>query len=297
MFFFAVLFVLVDSYIQFFFDKDLFGHKVSDNHGRRLSGPFGDEYVVGSFILKTIFITKYHKYFNNKINWLIYLLLAFVLVILASQRMPTLIFSISLIILFFFEYKINLKKKIFTFLASLICIVLIFNFNPSVKKHYIDRTLEQIGYSDKAKLKNFWDSQWGAHYLTAIEIYKNNPFFGSGIKTFRFVCAKDRYKKIESDMVDKRCSTHPHNIYLEILSETGTLGFLLFLFTLLCLFKINKVFTKKNIRNNPEILILLFICFWPIQSTGSFFSTWNGFFYPLALSYISYVSKKKLGLI
>ena len=79
-------------------------------------------------------------------------------------------------------------------------------------------------------------------------------------------------------MVDKRCSTHPHNIYLEILSETGTLGFLLFLFTLLCLFKINKVFTKKNIRNNPEILILLFICFWPIQSTGSFFSTWNGFF-------------------
>ncbi len=296
-FVFVLIFVFVDSYIQFIFGKDLFGYVATDNHGRRLSGPFGDEYVVGSFILKTIFITKYHKYFNNKINWLIYLLSAFVLVILASQRMPTLIFSISLIILFFFEYKINVKKKIFTFLASLICIVLIFNFNPSVKKHYIDRTLEQIGYSDKAKLKNFWDSQWGAHYLTAIEIYKNNPFFGSGIKTFRFVCAKDRYKKIESDMVDKRCSTHPHNIYLEILSETGTLGFLLFLFTLLCLFKINKVFTKKNIRNNPEILILLFICFWPIQSTGSFFSTWNGFFYPLALSYISYVSKKKLGLI
>ena len=98
-------------------------------------------------------------------------------------------------------------------------------------------------------------------------------------------------------MVDKRCSTHPHNIYLEILSETGTLGFLLFLFTLLCLFKINKVFTKKNIRNNPEILILLFICFLANSVHRLFFSTWNGFFYPLALSYISYVSKKKLGLI
>ena len=84
-FVFVLIFVLVDSYIQFIFGKDLFGYVVTDNHGRRLSGPFGDEYVVGSFILKTIFITKYHKYFDNKINWLIYLLLAFVLVILASQ--------------------------------------------------------------------------------------------------------------------------------------------------------------------------------------------------------------------
>ena len=88
-----MLFVLVDSYIQFFFDKDLFGHKVSDNHGRRLSGPFGDEYIVGSFILKTIFITKYNKYFENNYNWLVYLLISFILVILASQRMPALMLS------------------------------------------------------------------------------------------------------------------------------------------------------------------------------------------------------------
>ena len=291
---FVLIFVLADSYIQFIFGKDLFGYVVTDNHGRRLSGPFGDEYVVGSFILKTIFITKYHKYLDNKINWLIYLILAYILVIFASQRMPTLIFSISLIILFFFEHRINIKTKIFTFLVSIICILIIFNFNSSIKKHYIDRTLEQIGYSDKVKSKNFWDSQWGAHYLTAIEIYKDNPIFGSGIKTFRFICAKKKYEKIESKMAKKRCSTHPHNIYLEILSETGTLGFLSFFLILIYFFKINKVFTKKNIKSNPEILILLFICFWPIQSTGSVFSTWNGLFYPLTLSYICYVSKKKI---
>ena len=294
MFFFAVLFVLVDSYIQFFFDKDLFGHKVSDNHGRRLSGPFGDEYIVGSFILKTIFITKYNKYFENNYNWLVYLLISFILVILASQRMPALMLSASLIILFLIEGKINLKSKISIFLISLLCLLLIFNYNSKIKKHYIDRTFEQIGiYNNNNKTPNFWDSQWGAHYLTAIEIYKDNLVFGSGLKTFRFECGKKQYNKINSLMADKRCSTHPHNIYLEVISETGTIGILFFIYFLINFIKSSKLFSKKNIKNNPEIIILLFIFFWPFQSTGSLFSTWNGFFYPLIMSYIYYISKKK----
>ena len=294
MFFFAILFVLVDSYIQFFFDKDLLGHKVSENHGRRLSGPFGDEYIVGSFILKTIFITKYNKYFENNYNWLVYLLISFILVILASQRMPALMLSASLIILFLIEGKINLKAKISIFLISLLCLLLIFNYNSKIKKHYIDRTFEQIGiYNNNNKTPNFWDSQWGAHYLTAIEIYKDNLVFGSGIKTFRFECGKKQYNKINSLMADKRCSTHPHNIYLEVISETGTIGILFFFYFLINFIKSSKLFSKKNIKNNPEIIILLFIFFWPFQSTGSLFSTWNGFFYPLIMSYIYYISKKK----
>lgn len=295
MFFFAILFVLVDSYIQFFFDKDLLGHKVSENHGRRLSGPFGDEYIVGSFILKTIFITKYNKYFENNYNWLVYLLISFILVILASQRMPSLMLSASLIIIFLIEDKINLRAKISIFLVSLLCLILIFNYNSKIKKHYIDRTFEQIGiYNSDNKTPNFWDTNWGAHYLTAIEIYKDNLVFGSGLKTYRFECGKKKYKKINSLMVENRCSTHPHNIYFEIMSETGTIGILFFFYFLINFIKTNKLFSKKNIKKNPEIIILLFIFFWPLQSTGSLFSTWNGFFYPLIMSYIYYISKKKI---
>ena len=297
MFFFAILFVLIDSYIQFFFDKDLFGHKVTENHGRRLSGPFGDEYIVGSFVLKTIFITRYNKYFQNNYNWLAYLLISFILVILASQRMPALMFSVSLILIFLIDGKISLKSKISIFLVSLACLLLIFNYDSKIKKHYIDRTFEQINiYDNNNNTKNFLDSQWGAHYLTAIEIYKDNLIFGSGLKTFRFECDQDEYKKINSLMVDKRCSTHPHNIYFEIISETGTIGILFFLYFLINFIKSNKLFSKNNVKNNPEIIILLFVFFWPFQSTGSLFSTWNGFFYPLILSYIYYVSKKKVVL-
>ena len=34
---------------------------------------------------------------------------------------------------------------------------------------------------------NFLDSHYGAHYLTAYEIFKDNISFGSGPKTFRII--------------------------------------------------------------------------------------------------------------
>ena len=46
-------------------------------------------------------------------------------------------------------------------------------------------------------------------------------------------------------MVDKRCSTHPHNIYLEIISETGTIGILFFIYFLINFIKSSKLFSKK----------------------------------------------------
>ena len=66
--------------------------------------------------------------------------------------------------------------------------------------------------------------QWGAHYLTSIEIFKDSKLFGSGIKTFRNVCNNEKYADINSVNSNNRCSSHPHNIYFEILAETGLVG-------------------------------------------------------------------------
>ena len=50
--FILVLFVTIDVSIQHFFLVDLFGYKIEESHGRRLSGPFGDEKVAGTYIAK-----------------------------------------------------------------------------------------------------------------------------------------------------------------------------------------------------------------------------------------------------
>ena len=55
--FFILLFVSLDALLQYFSGKDIFGYDNHTSHGNRLTGPFGDEYIVGSYLSKLAFIS------------------------------------------------------------------------------------------------------------------------------------------------------------------------------------------------------------------------------------------------
>jgi O-antigen ligase len=297
--FFIILFVVIDTLIQYLFGSDIFGYELSTAHGKRLSGPFGDEYVVGAYLSKLIFVgiiyliqIKKNEYFNYY-----YLGVLLAIIFLTQERSA---FFISLIssIFFILLYNSAIKHKIIFLVMIITCISLFLKFDNYSYNKYFKTTLQQLGINkeihhksneDKIVISTFWDSRYGAHFLTAYEIYLDNKVFGSGIKTFRKVCALSKYEKIESKYREQRCNTHPHNIYFEILAEGG---FLLFIpFCLLILFLVIKNFVsffKEDSKNlylvNLGILIVLFF---PVQTTGSFFSTFNGVFYWLGLAIIS----------
>ena len=297
--FFIISFVVIDTFIQYLFGSDIFGNELSTAHGKRLSGPFGDEYVVGAYLSKLTFVgiiyliqIKKNEYFNY-----CYLGLLLTIIFLTQERSA---FFISLIssIFFILFYNSAIKHKIIFLVMIITCISLFLKFDNYSYDKYFKATSLQLGFTEEThfrdtkeghKIDTFWDSRYGAHFLTAYEIYLDNKFFGSGIKTFRKVCALSKYKKIESKYADQRCNTHPHNIYFEILAEGG---FFLFIpFCLLILFLVIKnlvSFFKEDSKNlylvNLSILIVLFF---PLQTTGSFFSTFNGVFYWLGLAIIS----------
>ena len=51
-------------------------------------------------------------------------------------------------------------------------------------------------------------------------MFLDNKIFGQGPKSFRYLCNDDRFK------INKwSCSTHPHNYYIQLLAETGLIGF------------------------------------------------------------------------
>ena len=113
-------------------------------------------------------------------------------------------------------------------------------------------------------------------FLTALDTWGKNIIFGNGIKSFRQDC-----QKFLMHRENRSCSNHPHNYYLEILTETGIVG--LFITSVIGLLFF--IFVFKNFRslreNNIENLILLIsvvsiiLELFPFKSTGSIFSTNN----------------------
>ena len=139
------------------------------------------------------------------------------------------------------------------------------------------------------------------HYITALRMFKDNIFFGVGVKNFRIKCKESKYKVTESS-----CSTHPHNSYVQLLSETGILGFMYFLsFLCIFLFYISKHirlrFQKKTLFSDFEICMLaaILITLWPLVPTGNIFNNWLNIIFHIPLGLFLWSRKsgiKKINL-
>ena len=97
--FICTYFVSVDLIYQLNFGKDIFGYIATP---RRLSGPFGDEFIAGSYLQRfSLFaLFLFPLFFNNKSKIYLYLLLflSFLLIIagliIAGNRVPLILFLI-----------------------------------------------------------------------------------------------------------------------------------------------------------------------------------------------------------
>ena len=279
--FFIFIFTSLDTILQYLTGKDIFGYTKSHSYGR-LSGPFDDELIVGSFLSKILFISILYFLLNfkNKYYDLIFITFAVLVIFLTKERSASIMAILASFIYIFLRIE-KFKYKIISLSFFALFIIISFTAVPDSFKRY------KFIYNSE---NNFLDTQWGAHFLTSYEIFKKNPILGSGIKTYRFECRKDYLKNINSKASELRCSTHPHNFYFEILSDTGILGIGFFLFfLLLVLKKIIFSYNQKMPDNNLSISICLFLLFfWPLKTTGSIFSSWNSYFYILSLIIIFY---------
>ena len=118
-------------------------------------------------------------------------------------------------------------------------------------------------------------------FKTGYMTWLDKKIFGGGIKSFKINCPKAK---------TINCGSHPHNYYLEILTDLGVIGFLLIVsFFILITY-------KSFLLPNPILSPFLFIFigeFFPFRTTGSFFTTFNATFIFLLISIIISILVKK----
>jgi len=323
--FFSILIVVLDGYFQLIFGHNVLGFKqfcvrdcsnpFEEFKSFRLTGLLNKP-ILGSYIsrlmpllLGLFFLMRFNKskkFLNLSIVTLV--IMASGLVFASGERTS---FALIMGFVFIFFIITSYEKKFkFMIAAGIVIIVFLISiFFPATKFRMINFTLLQIGISaenfyypkqeidkktqftidsmeiEKKKLSgyNIFSKHHDSHIKTAVLIFRDNMIFGAGMKSFRFVCRK---YEIDKDS----CTTHPHNLVVQFLSELGIIGFLFYLGSLIFSgFFLIKKFIKKNINDNENARICfcggIFMSLFPLFPSGNFFNNWLSIIFYLTVGF------------
>ena len=296
----AILILFFDSILQFYSGKNIFG-VVSPVQGR-IGSIFGDELILGSYALKispmffiSIFYLNISDVLKKKIFFIAYSMIFFIILI-SGDRAPLLLFFIYSLLLFFL---LKPYRKLFLFTGMLLTtfFIMFLTFNKSSYNRIIVQTINEIGlgennYTQKAfrinkdnNLKlysenkiNFFSAIHENYFIVGIKIFNDHPIIGAGPKAYSQLSKSPQYALDHFSYIG-----HPHNFYIQILAETGIIGFTtVFLFLIYLIIKYQTI--QKNYKQNNnrfDILITgiavsgLLFHLWPFTTTGSFFTNYN----------------------
>ena len=278
-----IIIVAFDSFIEFFLGRNILGY--GELYGDRIVSFFKDEPIVGGYLSAFIFIIIgyfFDKFIEKDLRFKI--LLVFIIfflfsaVLITGERSSGIKVVFGLVLFFILNKRLNFNYKIFT-LLSVITIFLFAILNSSyLKNRYYNMFVYH--FTDSERLSIFLKKQeYFELYRSGIAIFKDYPYFGVGNKNYRVVSRNEHIIK------DYEWSTHPHQIYFELLSEHGAIGTIILLsFIFIMMFKNLKVIILS--RNSIQLgcFVYLIINFIPILPSGSFFGDFNSTLFWLNLS-------------
>ena len=313
---FVVLFIALDVIFQYILGYNILGFESYIHHNTSF---FKDELISGGYIQNfSFFSLLYLSYLFRNNNILNTSLIAFatcilgIAILVSGNRFPFVLFLLGILLLFILNKKLR-KKISLSFIILIFASSLIIFYDSQFRSSYfslyqnmksdiisLSRRMitneEKILKEEKKEFQNYVVEVSGHRKIisTAIETWKLHKFFGNGIKSFRVDCQKIILKQKRG-----MCSNHPHNYYMEILTDLGIVGFIIvILIALLFLDFLKKNYKTFNSNRFENLFLLaavvsLFLEVFPIKSSGSIFTT-NNATYIILMSAIILAHKKIL---
>ncbi len=277
-----VSFWVIDATLQFFIGVDLFGYTSIPGH---MTGMFYPELQLPHIcsVLST-FVFLFISYKANSSCRFLLIVPLFFIVFLAGRRATWLMLALSSIGFLFYLYLYNTNRSQLTktLLKIILTIVLMFATTAVVYDPIRTRIINTMGlfstsYETIDKATAFRLPIWE----TSIDILKANKLNGIGPRGFRY--AYPEYRNKDNRW---RSQTHPHLLMLEVLVETGIIGFLCYL---IFLYLICKGFiTNKHKQELFPFIMPVLVAIFPLNAHMAFFgSVWSSMIWLLIYIYIS----------
>ena len=282
--------LILDSYFEFIFGFNMMGWE--NSYGNRLVSFFKEEPVVGSYIscfilLLSGVILQFKNLTYQKLLFIIFFIAAFTIIFLSGERSNFIKITFASFLFLLLTNKFSLKDKLISLGIIAVLFTMIFNFSNYLKLRYIHQFKDLI-YSDN-KL-NIEDNIYFQLYKSGYLVFEKNKVFGVGNKNYRvYACSENK----NYDYAKFICSTSPHQIYLEFLSEHGIIGTVILLgIFIFIFFKMLKIIIVN--RNDVQIACFSYLItfFLPLLPSGAFFADFNSNFFWINFSIFFAVNKE-----
>ena len=285
--FYLVTFWCIDATIQFLFGKNLIGFPYEAKHITGMFYPRNTISHICSILSVFSFLYIYTRSENNK--WLaLSIIPLFFIILLSGRRAAWIMLALSsfAFIVYGFSYSINRKNFIRTtgIVTALVTVLLastIIYHSPTNSRFKTTLGLFSNNYDSINKATATRLPIWETSYA----IFKSNPVNGIGPRGFRHVY-KDYASKGDYYVNMDKMPTQPHITILEILTESGLIGFLGYLFAIYLIIKI--LHKSKNKESLFPFLIPVAVALFPFNAHMAFYgSIWSSMIWLLLALYFT----------
>ena len=221
----------------------------------RFLGVYKDPNYVMAFIVPSIFLCTleffYEKNSNVKLIKFVYLVIFMLTFIATGSRGPVLTYLIGLLLYYFLNYEFNKIKKFKVFICFFLMILVFYKIISSLLP---EQSLNRFfNVTDDSRLE-LWTS--------SLSVFKNRPLLGGGMG------AASKISFLEAGNAS-------HNVYVDILSNFGIVGFFVFVY----FFIVNCL---RSTKKNRCFIISVFIVFMLPLFFINGFNTLT-FYYPIIM--------------
>lgn len=260
----CVLLLSLDAIFQFFAGYDIVAQP--EEEGIRLTGPFGRPRV--GITIAWMFLPPLLALVERR-HWLWAGALGVsstMAIALSGERMSlgTLgLDAVGLMILL-----PQWRRQIM--LAAGICatfLILVMIAKPSLYERQVNSTLRVAA--------TLGESPYGVIWARGLAIAAEHPAVGVGMRNYRVVCPEPSFGPMQEPHNYPRCSTHPHNYYLEWLIAGGVPALAAFVVAIGLLLRDLLVSGDRGSLLFAGLVATVLMRLWPLAPTTSFFHNWS----------------------